>query len=172
MKVYLAADHAGFELKKELLTFIPTLTASTEQEEFEVEDCGAVEMDQNDDYPEYTAIAARALARDEASGLAASAIVIGASGQGEAMVMNRFPGVRCALYYGKAAQDQTDMGGVHLDILASTRQHNHANALSLGARFMSVEEAKEAVRSWLSTPFSSEERHVRRVEKIDAVAHG
>ena len=77
------------------------------------------------------------------------------------------------LLSGEAAQNQTDMSGIHLDILASTKQHNHhANALSLGARFISVEQAKEAVRNWLSTPFSQDERHVRRVrDQIEAVAH-
>ena len=171
MKVYLASDHAGFELKKELLTFIPTLPVAEGQDAYEVEDCGALELDPNDDYPQYIAIAARGLSRDETGGLEAAAIIIGASGQGEAMVANRFAGVRCALYYGEAAGDQTDMSGVHLDILASTRQHNHANALSLGARFISIDQAKEAVRIWLSTPFSQEERHVRRVDHIDSVVH-
>ena len=91
-------DHAGFELKKELLAFVPTLKSPREGERFEVEDCGALELDPNDDYPEYIATAARSVARDVEIDLDSYAILIGASGQGEAMVANRFKGVRCALY--------------------------------------------------------------------------
>jgi ribose 5-phosphate isomerase B len=162
MKVYFAADHAGFALKNELLTYVGELG-------YKVEDCGALEDDPDDDYPSIIATAARRLAADANLSADSCAILIGASGEGEAMVANRFKGVRCALYYGSAAREQTDMSGQILDILTSSRQHNHANALSLGARFLSTDEAKEAVRSWLSTPFSEEDRHIRRVEQIDEV---
>ena len=97
------------------------------------------------------------------------AIVIGASGQGEAIVANRFKGVRCALYYGPASRTQIDMGGKELDIILSAREHNNANALSLGARFITVDEAKQIVEKWLETGFSGEERHARRIQKIDEV---
>ena len=161
MKVYFAADHAGFELKNELLNFVRAELA------LEVEDCGALTFDASDDYPAIIANAARKLAADSAAGLDSRAVVIGASGQGEAMVANRFRGVRCALYYGAPAREQTDMSGKQLDMLASTRGHNNANALSLGARFLTSDEAKEAVRRWLTTPFSGEERHARRIKQID-----
>lgn len=165
MKVYFAADHAGFELKNELLNFV------RDDLRFEAEDCGAFSFEPQDDYPELIAGAARKLSADVQTGKDSRAIIAGASGQGEAMVANRFPGVRCALYYGKAGREQTDMSGKQLDMLASTRQHNDANALSLGLRFLTLDEAKEAVRAWLTTPFSGEERHARRIRKIDEVAH-
>jgi ribose 5-phosphate isomerase B len=164
MKVYFAADHAGFELKNILLNFVRG------ELNHETQDCGAFSFDAGDDYPELIAGAASALSKDAAQSLPSRAIVIGASGQGEAMAANRFNGVRCALYYGKAGNSQIDMSGHELDMLASTRKHNDANALSLGARFISEEEAKEAVRLWLLTPFSDEERHARRVREIDTIA--
>lgn len=163
MKIYFAGDHAAFGLKKELLDFVRSLG-------YEVEDCGALVLDNADDYPPIIASAARKLAADVAAGIDSRAVVIGASGQGEAMVANRFKGVRCSLYYGKAGREQTDMSGKHLDMLTSTREHNDANALSLGARFLSTDEAKEVIKQWLAAPFSGEERHFRRIRKIDEVA--
>lgn len=162
MKIYFATDHAGLELKNELLNFV--------RDEFglEVVDCGAFELDMTDDYPDFVGAAAGALARDVATGLDSRAVIVGASGQAEAMTANRFKGVRCALYYGPAGKEQTDAGGKVLDMLASVRDHNDANALSLGARFLTVEEAKDAVRKWLAEPFSGEERHARRIKKIDS----
>jgi len=166
MKVYFAADHAGFELKKELLDFVTTELG------YEAIDCGAFENDPSDDYPKFIAGAARQLSHDVEAGIDSCAIVIGGSGQGEAMVANRFKGVRCALYYGKEGREQVDMTGNKLGMLASTRMHNHANALSLGARFLPGDEAKEAVRIWLSIPFSPEERHLRRIRMIDELTAG
>jgi ribose 5-phosphate isomerase B len=75
--------------------------------------------------------------------------------------------VRAIVYYGPAAHPQTDAGGKVLDIIASSREHNDANVLSLGARFLTEDEAKDAVKRWLETPFSGEERHARRVRMID-----
>ena len=88
------------------------------------------------------------------------------------MVANRFAGVRCALYYGDPGAQQTDMSGKTLDILSSTREHNNANALSLGLRFLTLEQAKQTVEKWLAAPFPGEERHARRVARIDEVTHG
>ena len=164
MKVYFAADHAGFRLKSELLNYVRGNLRC------EVEDCGALTPDSSDDYPDIIARAAQKLAKDAAKGLDSKAIVIGASGQGEAMAANRFKGVRCALYYGPAAREQKDMSGNELDMLASVRHHNDANALSLGARFVSKEEAYEVVKKWLETGFSGEPRHVRRVARLDEIS--
>jgi|SRR3989338_3323129 len=161
MKVYFAADHAGFELKNELIHFVRDTLGH------EVEDCGAFENNPADDYPDIISVAARKLSSDAAEGIESFAVVVGASGQGEAMCANRFKGVRCALYYGKAAKSQVDIKGVELDMISSSREHNNANALSLGARFISQREAEEIIRRWLSVPFSGDERHVRRIQKID-----
>lgn len=135
----------------------------------EVEDCGAFELEPSDDYPQLIASAARQLSQDWAQGLESRAVLLGASGQGEAMVANRFKGVRAALYYGGKAE-QTDAAGKKLDMIASVREHNNANALSLGARFITADEAKEAVRKWLETPFTGDERHARRIANIDMVS--
>ncbi len=146
MKLVFAADHAGFELKEKLMSFVRDLG-------YETEDMGAGEYNNDDDYPVFISRAARAVAADPEN---TRGVVLGGSGQGEAMVANRFFGVRAAVYY----------GGERL-IIPLSREHNNANILALGARFVSEEEAKEALRHWLETPFPGEERHVRRIKKID-----
>ena len=163
MKVYFASDHGGFEIKNKLVGFV------RDELGHEVEDCGADHFDADDDYPEIIARASRKLSEDSLAGRDSRAIVAGASGYGEAMVANRFKGVRCAVYYGKVLREQTDAKGKKLDILTSSRDHNNANALSLGLRFLSFEEAKQAITEWLSTPFSDEERHIRRIQQIDTL---
>jgi ribose 5-phosphate isomerase B len=146
MKIYFAADHAGFEMKNELLKFVKELG-------FETEDCGAYELNQNDDYPEFVKKAAGAVSL---APQAARAIVLGGSGQGEDMVADKFSNVRSAEYYGG-----------NLEIIKLSREHNDANVLSLGARFLNLDEAKEAVKLWLETPFSGDERHKRRIGEIE-----
>jgi ribose 5-phosphate isomerase B len=164
MKVYFAADHAGFELKNKLINFVRGDMA------LEVEDCGAFEFDVGDDYPTIIDAAARKLSADMADGRDNRAIILGATGQGEAMVANRYPRVRAAVYYGEATGEQLDAAGRSLDMLTSTRIHNNANALSLAARFLAEDEAKGIVRQWLSTPFPAEERHARRILQIDKLS--
>jgi ribose 5-phosphate isomerase B len=146
MKIYFASDHAGFEMKGSLIEFVKELG-------HEIEDCGAYELNPNDDYPEFVKKAAQAVsgATDDCR-----AIVLGGSGQGEDMVADKFPNVRSAEYYGG-----------NLEIIRLSREHNDANVLSLGARFLSLDEAKEAVKLWLETEFSGEERHKRRIEEIN-----
>lgn len=163
MKVYFAADHAGFELKNKLLNFVRGELS------LEVEDCGAFEFDLSDDYPTIIEAAARKLSTDVAEGKDNRAIILGATGQGEAMVANRYSRVRTAVYYGlpSGSGQQTDAGGRMLDMITSTRIHNNANALSLAARFLSEEDAKVAVRLWLNTAFPGEERHSRRILQIE-----
>ena len=146
MKIYFAADHAGFKMKSELLSFVHDLG-------YEVVDCGAYDLNPNDDYPEFVKMAARAVS--EATD-GSRAIVLGSSGQGEDMVADKFPNVRSAEYYGG-----------NLEIIRLSREHNDANVLSLGARFLSVDEAKEAVKLWLETDFSNDERHMRRISEIE-----
>ncbi|MCR4334852.1 MAG: RpiB/LacA/LacB family sugar-phosphate isomerase [Patescibacteria group bacterium] len=144
--IIIGADHAGFELKEELKKYLTEIG-------YVIIDKGAEQKNELDDYPDFIYPVARQVAGDLEH---CRGIIIGGSGQGEAMVANRVKGIRTAVYY----------GGIK-DILKSSRHDNDANILSLGARFMSVEEAKGAVLFWLNTPFSKEERHIRRIEKID-----
>jgi ribose 5-phosphate isomerase B len=146
MKIYFASDHAGFEMKNTLMEFVKELG-------FEVEDCGAYELNPEDDYPEFIKKAAQAVSENPED---SKAIILGGSGQGEAMAANRFPNVRAAVFYGGPKE-----------VIMLSRGHNDANILSLGARFLSLDEAKEAVRLWLETPFSGEERHRRRIKEIN-----
>lgn len=164
MKVYFASDHAGFEIKNKLVDYV------RDQFKCEVEDCGALVSDPQDDYPGIIAAAARKLAKDVSEGKDSRAVVAGASGQGEAMVANRFKGVRCALYYGDPGHEQVDAAGRRLDILMSTREHNNANALSLGLRFLTLDQATDAVARWLAASFPGEARHARRIAQIDQVS--
>ena len=170
MKVFFAADHAGFHLKEALVPFVRDLPAPEWLRQagelgYEVEDLGAHAHDPQDDYPTCVAPAARAVSQAPSE---ARAIIIGGSGQGEAMVANRFPHVRAAVFYGEPATKQTDADGNDLSLITSAREHNDANVLSLGARFLSEAQAKAAVREWLATPFSGAERHARRIASVDA----
>lgn len=147
-KVYLASDHAGFELKEALMPYLA-------ERGFEVEDLGPKTFEAGDDYPDYIIPLARKVVEEKES----FGIVIGLSGQGEAMAANRVRGARAAVY----------VGGPR-DILALSRMHNDANILSLGAKFLTAGEAKEAAVAWLMTNFSGEERHARRIQKLDNVS--
>ena len=162
MKVYLASDHGGFELKNRLVEYVRQLG-------YEAEDCGAFTFDVKDDYPALIAGAARKISEDTKRGVQSKGIILGGSGQGEAIVANRFSGVRAAVYYGPALRPQKDSAGLDLDVLSSTRIHNDANVLSLGGRFLTEDEIKDAVRKWLATDFPGEERHVRRIQQIDGL---
>jgi ribose 5-phosphate isomerase B len=144
--VYFATDHAGLLLKNSLLAHV------RDELGYEVVDCGATVEDAADDYPDYISIAARKIAKSPTD----KAIILGGSGQGEAMVANRYAGVRATVYYGGEPE-----------ILSLSREHNDANVLSLGARFVNEEDAKNAVQSWLEGSFSGDERHARRIKKID-----
>lgn len=155
MTVYLAADHGGFTQKETLKPFIEALG-------FTVIDCGAFAMDMQDDYPVFIQAAARKVAADVASGIESRAVVIGGSGQGEAFAANRIPGVRAVVYYGEPARRQIDADGKSLDMIASTREHNNSNVLSLAGRFLTEDEAKAAVEKWLKVTYDKAERHERR----------
>lgn len=155
-KVHIGSDHAGFELKE-------TIKEWLEQNHYEVVDHGAYEFDEEDDFPEFIEPVAREVSLDPNS----KGIILGGSGQGEAMLANRFPGIRAALYYGSPDKIQTDAKGNELSMIVSTRHHNNANVLSLGARFLEEVEALEAVQLWLETAFSGEDRHARRLEELD-----
>ena len=145
MKIFIGTDHAGFEIKESLVAFLKA-------QGHEVEDMGAHSFEPLDDYPDFIRPVAKAVARNTES----RGIILGGSGQGEAMCANRVRGARAAVYYGGA-----------IDIAILSREHNDANILSLGARFVDEDEAKEVVRVWLETPFGGEEKHARRISKID-----
>lgn len=161
MKVFIASDHAGFELKEKIKDFL-------KKKNVEVEDCGAFTYDKDDDYPEFISKAAINVSKNSGS----FGIIFGASGQGEAMVANKIKGVRCALYYGQAMPIAAVdiVGRISSDpheIIRLTREHNDSNMLSIGARFVSLEDAMKVVALFLSTDFPGDERHVRRIKKIE-----
>ncbi len=152
-KIYIGTDHAGFELKEKLIPFIKKLG-------YEVVDCGAFKYEKEDDYPDFVSPVAKAVALNPESH---HGIVLGASGQGEAIVANRYPHVRAVVFYGSA-------GILKENIIKLSREHNNSNILSLGARFLNIGQAKKAVKMWLSTKFTYKERHVRRIKKIEKIS--
>ncbi len=152
-KIHIGSDHAGFELKQEIIKFL-------EKQEYEVIDHGAYEYDEDDDYPDYIYPVAKEVSMDSDT----VGIILGGSGQGEAIVANRIPGIRAVVFNGQYLPE--DGREVPNEIVIS-REHNDSNILSLGARFLSTEEALDAVEVWLETEFSGDPRHIRRIEKID-----
>ena len=146
-RIILAADHAGFAMKEDIKSYLS-------QNGYAVEDVGAEKLIDGDDYPQYMAVAAGKVSADHSGTV--RAIIFGGSGEGEAIVANRFVGVRAAVWNGGSEE-----------IVKLSRQHNDANVLSIGARFVDVAKAKEIVTLWLNTPFSGEERHKRRIKMID-----
>ncbi|TNF72926.1 MAG: ribose 5-phosphate isomerase B [Acidobacteria bacterium] len=143
MKIGLASDHAGYVYKEQIKEF---LTAAGH----EVVDFGT-DSEESVDYPLYIRPAAEAVAAGDCD----RAIVLGGSGNGEAMAANRVPGVRCALCWDERTA-------------RLAREHNDANALSLGQRLISPETALAIVKTWLETPFEGG-RHVRRIQMIDQI---
>ena len=149
MKIYIGTDHAGFELKEELKIFLEKLGCK-------VEDKGAYEFNEEDDYPDFIFPVVKAVAEDIIRDLDSRGIVIGGSGQGEAIVANKVRGIRAAVVYDEYSAKMS-------------REHNDANIISLGNRTVSISKAKELVKLWLETLISNEERHKRRIEKIKVI---
>ncbi len=173
--VYLASDHAGFALKNSLAEFL-------RGKGYGVEDMGAHDFSPDDDYPDFITPCAQKVAQESENGEGAQeqhsraegarvfGVIIGGSGQGEAMAANRVKGVRAAVFYGGAhATGVIDENGAEptdeLDIVRLARLHNNANIISFGARFVSEDLAKKAALLFLETQFSNEDRHVRRIAK-------
>jgi ribose 5-phosphate isomerase B len=142
MRIYLGSDHAGYDLKKHLVSW---LTAQGH----EAVDCGPAEFDALDDYPPFVMLAASKTAADPGS----LGVVIGGSGNGEAIAANKVDGIRAALAW---SEETARLG----------RQHNDANVISVGARMHSEEDATKFVEVFLATPFSNEERHIRRIDMM------
>jgi ribose 5-phosphate isomerase B len=150
--VHLATDHAGYALKQIVEQWLI-------DHQYTVIDHGAFDYNIDDDYPDFMSKAARAISENPKD----RAIIFGGSGQGEAIIANRFPGVRAVVYYG----DIQSKDGSAENIITLSRLHNNANVLSLGVRFITETDALLAIEQWLATDFSAEERHIRRINKIE-----
>lgn len=170
--IYLAADHRGFKLKEKIKSWLKDWG-------YEYEDMGAFVYDENDDYPDFIRKAAEAVANDPER---SRGIILGGSGQGEAMAANRYKGVRAAVFYGPSLGKKLRWylfpgGGYTMgklfklskqleNVIKLSREHNDANVLSLGTFFLDEQASRRAIKLWLETPFSQEERHVRRISKF------
>lgn len=155
MKIFIGTDHAGYGFKEKLVLFL-------RGQGYEVVDKGAYQYNEGDDYPDFVIPVAEEVSKDPNSSMG---IVLGATGQGEAMVANKFPHVRAFAYYGESKCVVDD----DADIIVRSREHNNSNVISLGARYLTEERVIEAVTLWLKTPFTSEKRHLRRLEKMDQI---
>ena len=155
MKIFIGTDHAGYVLKEKLLSFLKA-------QGYEVIDKGAFEYNEHDDYPDFVIPVAQEVSKDPNN---VKGIILGATGEGEAITANRFPHVRAIVYYGKSHSVVDD----EADVIVRSRQHNNANILSLGARYLTEEEMMASVNLWLKTSYSGSERHVRRLAKIEKI---
>ncbi len=153
MKIFIGTDHAGFVLKN-------AIVEALRAQGHDVVDKGAFVFDEHDDYPDFVEPVAREVSKNPDGCMG---IVMGATGQGEAIAANKFPHVRAVVYYGKAQCVVDD----EADVIVRSREHNNANILSLGARYLTEETAVNAVNLWLASPYSGTERHVRRLGKIE-----
>jgi len=140
MRVYLGSDHAGYELKQSIIEHL-------KKTGHEPIDCGAYGYDAADDYPEFCIAAAQRTVDDPES----LGIVLGGSGNGEQIAANKVPGVRCALAWST-------------ETASLARQHNNAQLIGIGGRMHSLDDALAIVDSFLSTPWSNEQRHQRRID--------
>ncbi len=149
MVINLATDHAGFAHKEAVASWL-------EECGFEVKDHGAYEYDEVDDFPDFIAKASEAVDNDPSLN---RAIIFGGSGQGEAMMANSYPRVRAVVFYG---------GEESIPVLS--RQHNDSNVLSIGARFVDINQAKKVIWDWLHTEAFSEEKYQRRNRRIEEIS--
>ncbi|MEP7035230.1 MAG: ribose-5-phosphate isomerase [Dermatophilaceae bacterium] len=143
MRVHIGGDHAAFDLKCTLVTFL-------QSKGYDVIDHGPEYFDAQDDYPVAVLRAAEAVSGD----VGAFGIVLGGSGNGEQMAANKVKGIRAAL-------------GYNVQLAELAREHNDAQVLSIGARMNSVEEAKAMVEAFLTTKFSGDQRHARRLAMVE-----
>lgn len=146
MRIHIATDHAGLE-------FSQTLQQHLADSGHEVIDHGPQSYDPLDDYPSFCIDAARAVVRDQRSGVEALGVVFGGSGNGEQIAANKVEGVRAALVWNDSTAELA-------------REHNDANVISIGARQHTVEEAIAFIDRFIATPFSGEERHARRIAQL------
>lgn len=142
MRVYLGSDHAGYELRVHLLSHLASLG-------YEISDVGPVAFDPEDDYPAYCIVTAARVVADPGS----LGVVIGGSGNGEQISANKVEGVRAALAWS-------------IETAQLSRQHNDANIVAIGARQHTIGEATEIVEAFLTTAFSDNPRHQRRIDQV------
>lgn len=148
MKIYIGTDHKGFRIKEKLKVWLNDWG-------HEVEDFGAFGLNPDDDYPDFASKVAEKVSENPDS---TRGIVVGATGEGEAIVANKFRNVRASVYYGGPEE-----------IIVLSRDHSDANVLSLGVLFLDQETIKKMVKLWLEKPFSGTERHRRRMAKIKEI---
>lgn len=148
MKIFLGADHRGYNLKEKIKDWLSAWG-------YQHEDFGAYKLNPKDDYPNFVSQVAEKISQKPKS---YRGIVLGASGQGEAIVANRYKKVRAVVYYGGTQK-----------IIELSRQHNDANILSLGASFLDEDTTKKIIKLWLETKFSQNPRHIRRLNKIKKI---
>ena len=146
--VYLGSDHGGFDLKETIKNFL-------KENNFPFEDLGATSLNPEDDYPDFII----PITQKVASSTDSLGIILGRSGNGEAITANKVKGIRAAVCLNE-------------EMARKAREHNDANVLSLGADYINMDEAKKIVKVFLTTNFSNEERHVRRIEKIKNLEEG
>jgi ribose 5-phosphate isomerase B len=142
MRVYLGSDHAGYELKVHLASHLT-------KQGYEVVDIGPHAFDPDDDYPAYSVQVGLRVVADPGS----LGVVIGGSGNGEQIAANKVPGVRAALAWSE-------------ETARLAREHNDANVVGVGARLHTLDQATSIVETFLATPFSNAQRHVRRIAQV------
>lgn len=146
--IHLASDHAGFSMKEAVKVWL-------QEEDFAVVDHGANVLDNNDDFTDFVSEASKAVSKKPKD----RGLVFGGSGQGEAMMANRFKKVRATVYYGGSEE-----------IIKLSREHNNANVLSIGTRFIGEAEAKKVIWTWLHTDTSDNKKYERRNRKLDTMS--
>ncbi len=146
--IYLASDHRGFELKEKIKQWLKEWS-------YDFEDLGPTVYDADDDYPDYVFQVGQRVSTHPGNN---KGIVLGHSGQGEAIVANKYQGVRAIVYYGGPQE-----------ILTLSREHNNANVLSLGASFIDIKQIQSQVKLWLETEYVGDPRHERRIKEIKEI---
>lgn len=164
MKIALSTDHAGYERLKKL-------KEGLELAGYACHDFGPAQFNVDDDYPDYIKPACESIL----AGGCQLGVIFGGSGQGEAMAANRFKGIRCMVWYGpsvpiEAVNAEGMMSSDPYELLKLSREHNNANMISIAGRFVNDDETLKVVVKWLNESFKNEERHQRRITKLDQLS--
>jgi len=145
--IYISGDHAGFKIKQKIIPWL-------EKQGYKIIDCGPFKYNKLDDYPDFVIPMAKKVTKDKDS----RGIIMAGSGQGEVIAANRIKGIRTVLYYGYVSPQK---------VLKLSRAHNNSNVLSMGSRFLTEKQVKDAIKIWLAAPFSNATRHKRRLKKLE-----